>query len=213
MIFIMYSNVRFCVKLSMHHLFTGEAHIQRTMARQDRAPDRVPLKGRFGRDIYHYAGHDIAIQESIDYFGAVMWPGVSNSENTAKTHSNSSSNMSIRGVSVSCRRWLCATSWTTTGSGSTCRERRFWSWEQEQDWCPSWPACWVCSLRFVSGSICASTQTKKSVKFGMCSDPGGMAVFKPLLDFLMVYISLKRTTLHLQHVFLSETNTGFFPLF
>uniref|UniRef100_A0A3Q3XJP1 Uncharacterized protein n=1 Tax=Mola mola TaxID=94237 RepID=A0A3Q3XJP1_MOLML len=27
------------------------------------------------KDIYHYAGHDIAIQESIDYFGAVMWPG------------------------------------------------------------------------------------------------------------------------------------------
>uniref|UniRef100_A0A3Q3XJP4 Uncharacterized protein n=1 Tax=Mola mola TaxID=94237 RepID=A0A3Q3XJP4_MOLML len=52
-----------------------EAHIQRTVARQDGAPERVPLKGRFGRDIYHYAGHDIAIQESIDYFGAVMWPG------------------------------------------------------------------------------------------------------------------------------------------
>uniref|UniRef100_A0A3Q3XDB0 Uncharacterized protein n=1 Tax=Mola mola TaxID=94237 RepID=A0A3Q3XDB0_MOLML len=40
-----------------------------------RVQKRVPLKGRFGRDIYHYAGHDIAIQESIDYFGAVMWPG------------------------------------------------------------------------------------------------------------------------------------------
>ncbi|XP_075876308.1 uncharacterized protein mettl21ca isoform X2 [Nelusetta ayraudi] len=28
----------------------------------------------FGRDIYHYVGHDISIRESIDCFGAVMWP-------------------------------------------------------------------------------------------------------------------------------------------
>uniref|UniRef100_A0A3Q1G4M8 Methyltransferase 21C, AARS1 lysine n=1 Tax=Acanthochromis polyacanthus TaxID=80966 RepID=A0A3Q1G4M8_9TELE len=28
----------------------------------------------YGRDIYHYVGQDIAISESIDSFGAVMWP-------------------------------------------------------------------------------------------------------------------------------------------
>ncbi|XP_028999264.1 uncharacterized protein LOC114851756 [Betta splendens] len=28
----------------------------------------------FGKDVYHYVGQDIAIYESIDSFGAVMWP-------------------------------------------------------------------------------------------------------------------------------------------
>lgn len=31
----------------------------------------------FGKEIYHYAGQDIVIYESIDSFGAVMWPAVS----------------------------------------------------------------------------------------------------------------------------------------
>ncbi|XP_037650051.1 protein-lysine methyltransferase METTL21C-like isoform X2 [Sebastes umbrosus] len=30
--------------------------------------------GCFGRDVYHYAGQDILIRESIDSYGAVMWP-------------------------------------------------------------------------------------------------------------------------------------------
>ncbi|XP_069553864.1 protein-lysine methyltransferase METTL21C-like [Brachyistius frenatus] len=32
------------------------------------------LFSRFDKDIYHYAGHDILIRESIDSYGAVMWP-------------------------------------------------------------------------------------------------------------------------------------------
>lgn len=31
----------------------------------------------FNKDIYHYVGQDIVIHESIDSFGAVMWPAVS----------------------------------------------------------------------------------------------------------------------------------------
>ncbi|KAM7014975.1 uncharacterized protein mettl21ca [Tautogolabrus adspersus] len=32
------------------------------------------INSRLNRDIYHYVGQDIFIQESIDSFGAVMWP-------------------------------------------------------------------------------------------------------------------------------------------
>ncbi|KAM8893446.1 uncharacterized protein mettl21ca [Spinachia spinachia] len=42
---------------------------------QDVTPAWVPsVNLRIGRDVYHYAGHDILIRESIDSFGAVMWP-------------------------------------------------------------------------------------------------------------------------------------------
>ncbi|KAM9817504.1 uncharacterized protein mettl21ca [Neosynchiropus ocellatus] len=42
----------------------------------DRTPLWVPsINSQFGRDVYHYTGHDIVIQESIDSYGAVMWPG------------------------------------------------------------------------------------------------------------------------------------------
>ncbi|XP_041797973.1 protein-lysine methyltransferase METTL21C-like [Chelmon rostratus] len=46
-----------------------------TPVEQDRAPAWVPnVYCSLGKDIYHYAGQDIVIYESIDSFGAVMWP-------------------------------------------------------------------------------------------------------------------------------------------
>ncbi|KAM8877813.1 uncharacterized protein mettl21ca [Synchiropus picturatus] len=47
-----------------------------TALRLDRTPLWVPsINSHFGRDVYHYAGHDIVIHETIDSYGAVMWPG------------------------------------------------------------------------------------------------------------------------------------------
>lgn len=49
---------------------------------QGRAPIWVPSTNTgFGKDVYHFVGHDITIYESIDSFGAVMWPAVSTTEN------------------------------------------------------------------------------------------------------------------------------------
>ncbi|XP_068435845.1 uncharacterized protein [Clinocottus analis] len=46
-----------------------------TADQQDRPPAWVPsTNSRLDRDVYHYAGQDIVIHESIDSFGAVMWP-------------------------------------------------------------------------------------------------------------------------------------------
>ncbi|XP_029317091.1 uncharacterized protein mettl21ca [Cottoperca gobio] len=48
---------------------TGQAE------QQDRTPAWVlNIKSSFGKDVYYYAGHDIVIHESIDFYGAVMWP-------------------------------------------------------------------------------------------------------------------------------------------
>jgi len=30
-----------------------------------------------GKESFHFAGHDISIRESLDTFGALIWPGVS----------------------------------------------------------------------------------------------------------------------------------------
>lgn len=58
-----------------------QAQTDQSATQQERAPALVPPSTDiFGRDIYHYVGHDIAIQESIDYFGAVMWPAVSTTQ-------------------------------------------------------------------------------------------------------------------------------------
>ncbi|XP_049452394.1 uncharacterized protein LOC125901063 [Epinephelus fuscoguttatus] len=47
----------------------------KTAEQQDSPPAWASIiNRRFGRDIYHYVGHDIVIQESIDSYGAVMWP-------------------------------------------------------------------------------------------------------------------------------------------
>eukprot|EP00066_Takifugu_rubripes_P019247 XP_011608513.1 PREDICTED: uncharacterized protein LOC101077420 [Takifugu rubripes] len=55
---------------------TEQAGCQPTALQPSGDPAWVPsTRNSFGKDIYHYAGHDIVIQESIDYFGAVMWPG------------------------------------------------------------------------------------------------------------------------------------------
>ncbi|XP_056876422.1 uncharacterized protein LOC130518093 [Takifugu flavidus] len=55
---------------------TEQAGCQPTVLQPSGDPAWVPsTRNSFGKDIYHYAGHDIVIQESIDYFGAVMWPG------------------------------------------------------------------------------------------------------------------------------------------
>ncbi|XP_026176126.1 protein-lysine methyltransferase METTL21C isoform X2 [Mastacembelus armatus] len=51
-------------------LATGQTALQR-----DRAPVFVPsIFSSFTKDIYHYVGQDIVIHESIDSYGAVMWP-------------------------------------------------------------------------------------------------------------------------------------------
>ncbi|XP_076592862.1 uncharacterized protein mettl21ca [Chaetodon auriga] len=54
---------------------TGQVCIKPTPKEQDKAPAWVPsIYSSLGKDIYHYAGQDIVIYESIDSFGAVMWP-------------------------------------------------------------------------------------------------------------------------------------------
>ena len=46
--------------------------------KQESKPAWVPrCLCRNGRDVYHYAGSDIVIYESIDSYGSVMWPAVS----------------------------------------------------------------------------------------------------------------------------------------
>ncbi|KAJ3592804.1 hypothetical protein NHX12_005143 [Muraenolepis orangiensis] len=43
--------------------------------RQDKKPAWTPgFMSRNNRDVYHYAGHDIIIYESLDSYGSVMWP-------------------------------------------------------------------------------------------------------------------------------------------
>ncbi|XP_035538242.1 protein-lysine methyltransferase METTL21E-like [Morone saxatilis] len=54
---------------------TAQAHIEQTSVQQYTAPVWVPsIITRLGKDTYHYAGQDIVIYESMDSFGAVMWP-------------------------------------------------------------------------------------------------------------------------------------------
>lgn len=69
------------VKVLIHPLFTGQTHIKQTVVQQDTVPVWVHnINSSLNKDIYHYAGKDIVIHESIDSFGAVMWPAVSTSE-------------------------------------------------------------------------------------------------------------------------------------
>lgn len=66
-------------------LFAGQTLIHQTAVQLVGAPAWVPSNtSSFGRDIYHYAGQDIVIHESIDSFGAVMWPAVSTPKNITK---------------------------------------------------------------------------------------------------------------------------------
>ncbi|XP_051234184.1 uncharacterized protein LOC127351071 [Dicentrarchus labrax] len=54
---------------------TAQGHIEQTPVQQYTKPVWVPsINTCLGKDIYHYAGQDIVIYESIDSFGAVMWP-------------------------------------------------------------------------------------------------------------------------------------------
>lgn len=50
-----------------------------TVVRQKWVPNII---FRVNKDIYHYVGQDIVIYESIDSFGAMMWPAVSVSDNS-----------------------------------------------------------------------------------------------------------------------------------
>ncbi|XP_076011959.1 uncharacterized protein mettl21ca [Genypterus blacodes] len=53
----------------------GKEQSQQTAQQQKKSPAWTPTTFyRNDRDIYHYVGHDICIYESIDYYGAVMWP-------------------------------------------------------------------------------------------------------------------------------------------
>ncbi|XP_034536191.1 uncharacterized protein LOC117810453 [Notolabrus celidotus] len=55
--------------------FTGDANIKPGVVRQYTTQAWVSRnKHRFDRDVYHYVGQDILIHESMDSFGAVMWP-------------------------------------------------------------------------------------------------------------------------------------------
>lgn len=40
----------------------------------------------FDKEHYTYVGHQIVIQESIEHFGAVVWPGVSTQDHMQKAH-------------------------------------------------------------------------------------------------------------------------------
>ncbi|KAM8761644.1 uncharacterized protein mettl21ca isoform 1-T3 [Acanthopagrus schlegelii] len=54
---------------------TGQVHTKPTHVQQDRALSwALGISIGIGKDIYHYAGQDILIHESIDSYGAVMWP-------------------------------------------------------------------------------------------------------------------------------------------
>ncbi|XP_054627194.1 protein-lysine methyltransferase METTL21C-like [Dunckerocampus dactyliophorus] len=54
--------------------FSGDVH-EAKHSQPDRTPAWVPsINSSFGKDVYHYTGQDIVIHESIDSFGAVMWP-------------------------------------------------------------------------------------------------------------------------------------------
>ncbi|KAF0021701.1 hypothetical protein F2P81_026046 [Scophthalmus maximus] len=57
-------------------LSQGQELPKQTPAQHYRAPVWVPhVISSLSKDIYHYAGQDILIYESMDSFGAVMWPG------------------------------------------------------------------------------------------------------------------------------------------
>ena len=63
----------------MDPLFTGQEHVKQAAVQH---PAWVPsITKSLDKDIYHYVGQDILIYESIDSFGAVMWPAVSSHEN------------------------------------------------------------------------------------------------------------------------------------
>ncbi len=69
------------VKVFFCTLITEQEQIKQTAVKQDIPPAWVPSsKSAFGKDIYRYAGQDIVIYESLDSYGAVMWPAVSTSE-------------------------------------------------------------------------------------------------------------------------------------
>ncbi|KAM9860529.1 uncharacterized protein mettl21ca [Aulostomus maculatus] len=54
---------------------TEQAHIKQTAKQQDRTLACAPnIHISINKDIYRYAGQDILINESIDSYGAVMWP-------------------------------------------------------------------------------------------------------------------------------------------
>ncbi|KAM3877073.1 uncharacterized protein mettl21ca [Diretmus argenteus] len=54
---------------------TGEEHMKQPAEQQQTKPTWAPtVYTKCGKDIYHYVGQEIRISESIDYFGAVMWP-------------------------------------------------------------------------------------------------------------------------------------------
>ncbi|XP_074522613.1 uncharacterized protein mettl21ca [Halichoeres trimaculatus] len=54
---------------------TEPVNVKESVEQWDTKPAWVPnITRRLDRDIYHYAGQDIVIHESIDSFGAVMWP-------------------------------------------------------------------------------------------------------------------------------------------
>ncbi|CAJ1049858.1 uncharacterized protein LOC117810453 [Xyrichtys novacula] len=55
--------------------FSGQENINQTVVKYDPTTTWFPkINRRLDRDIYHYVGQDIVIHESIDSFGAVMWP-------------------------------------------------------------------------------------------------------------------------------------------
>ncbi|XP_056229627.1 uncharacterized protein LOC130167428 isoform X3 [Seriola aureovittata] len=54
---------------------TGHMSLMQKAVQQDRVPAWVSsIQSTFGKDVYHYVGQDIVIYESIDSYGAVMWP-------------------------------------------------------------------------------------------------------------------------------------------
>ncbi|KAJ3592799.1 hypothetical protein NHX12_005138 [Muraenolepis orangiensis] len=62
-------------KRSSDRVGDNEDSTAKQEVRQDKKPVWTPgFLSRINRDVYHYAGHDIIIYESIDSFGSVMWP-------------------------------------------------------------------------------------------------------------------------------------------
>ncbi|XP_034437710.1 protein-lysine methyltransferase METTL21C-like [Hippoglossus hippoglossus] len=64
-----------CSNTASDEDISGQMLEKQTAAQQSRPPAWTPrIICSLGKDIYHYAGEDIVIYESIDSFGAVMWP-------------------------------------------------------------------------------------------------------------------------------------------
>lgn len=62
----------------MNSRYAGDEDTKQTAVQGESKPAWAPsIIARQGKDIYYYVGQEISIYETIDSYGAVMWPAVS----------------------------------------------------------------------------------------------------------------------------------------